>query len=47
MIVRGITFDQLVLTVSERLDIEAESIRQRGRKPTIALSQVGYMRDSL
>jgi len=39
MIVRGITFDQLVLTVSERLDIEADSIKQRGRKPTIALAR--------
>lgn len=39
MIARGITFDQLVQTVSERLDIEVDSMKHRGRKPTIALAR--------
>ena len=39
MLMRGITFDQLVLTVSEHLDLEVVRIKRRGRKPTIALAR--------
>jgi putative transposase len=39
MLVRGISCDQLVLTVSDYLDLEVESIKQRGRKPSVAMAR--------